>query len=368
MKLFKLLFIFSCTILIQCTSIAPLCATPSSTTQATEITSPFKARILNISTNDKRIINIQFDKKNLYAQSSNSDDVYSTSNGILSIPVEFSPTEVLINSFYVFENNNNGSSYLGDIEFNCTSHEFYLSEHGGNIPSYITVGRCSFGLPEATDTFAVMAKTKISNLDRQQLWNEIVAYRKDATEVFSRGHSTEDIAERCELITQFIWSLDPPVYSSTAHVNLGLMDRICGLRANKFGMLCQSFRDLFVDIASVLMPDVPIRHVDAFRWYYPNFKNIIVHSHALLEVGCGGKWWLIDPTFRFYLITTSGNPVNANGVRFLRENNRLDELTVVHIPTIKPQSNFFDDPEYAYDIFNANFWCHFKWMNYRSCQ
>jgi hypothetical protein len=144
------------------------------------------------------------------------------------------------------------------------------------------------------------------------------------------------------------------------------MDKIRGLKEKKLGMLCEGFRDLFVEISSVLMPEVSIRKVNAFRWHYPNFQNITVNSHALLEVACGDSWWVIDPTYRFYLTTASGDLIDSDGVRFLRENNRLSELKVVHISTNHPKTNLFDNLEYVYDIFADNYWCHFRRINYYS--
>lgn len=332
------------------------------------IASPFQAKILNISTNDKRMINIQFDKKNLYAQSPDNSEVYSTTNGTLSIPVDYSPTEVVINSFYIFENSDSGSSYLGDIEFYCVSHEFQLNFWHSSAPSYICFKRSSFELPNSTDTYTSSPKPYVSNTDKVELWEEITAFRKDAPEVFSRGHSKHDIAERFSFIIQFIWSLDPPVNASTAHLNLSLMNKIRGLRNNNIGMLCGGFRNLFTEIATVLMPDVPVRHVHGCEFYYPACSNITPNTHELVEVACKGMWWLVDPTFRFYLTTNSNEPINAHCIRNLRGANRINEVTVVHIPTIKPEYKGFrfDDPEWSYDIFNRNYWCYFRWLNYQT--
>jgi len=320
---------------------------------------------LTFSTRDKELITIEFDRTHIYAQSLRDGDIYTTTDGIVQVPVEYSPTELVANTFYIFEHTGEGPSYLGDIEFLCASQEYYQMKFGSLVPRYLVLGRCSFGLPEANDTFTYMPKIQIPDHEKSQLWAEITAFRADAPDIFSRGYTAEEIAARCRLITQFIWSLDPPVYSSTAYVNMSLMNKIQGLRDNKIGMLCAGFRDLFIDIASVVMPDVALRGVNAFRWNDAKTTHITVHSHALAEVACEGGWWLFDPTFRLYFTNNSGDPANAHEIRKFKDQGRLDQINIIHIPTPKPPVDFFDDPDYAADLSNPNYWCYFKWLKYR---
>lgn len=362
----KLLKIIACCILHS----APIDPLNTGSAIHAEIFSPCQTKILKMWTNDKKVINIEFNERKIHAQSDDSRYVFSTSNGLLSIPINYSPTRVNINSFCIFKDTDNGFKYLGDLEFYCVSHEFQLHFWNSNNPNYICLKRCTFELPNAADTFSSEPRPYVSASDKIQLWNEMISYRPDAVQVFSSGYSMKDIEERFSLITQFIWSLDPLVNSSGSQNHLGLMDKIRELREHKFGLLCQGFRDLFVEIASVLMPDVAVRYVDGYEFYYPKCKNITVNSHAFLEVSCEGKWWVIDPTFRFYLLSASGEPIDANCVRNLRESHQIEKVNVVHIPTIKPQykSFRFDEPEWSHDIFNRNYWCFFRWLNYRSIQ
>ncbi len=330
---------------------------------ALEPNPPYLNKIQNISRRNG-IVYVNFENKNIYAHSAIDDNLFPAINGVLQLPVYFSDETLACNIFYIYEKTGSDSKYLGDIVFNCISRAFYLKAYGSEISDYITIGKCSFAFPEAADTFDSLPKPQISSLDKAQLWNEMIAFRNNAAQVFSSKYSQDEIKERCILITQFIWSLNPSIYSSTKYENLGLMDKIRGLREKKLGILCQGLRDLFTEIASVLMPEVRVRKVNAFRWHYPDFHNITVNSHALLEVAYDNRWWIVDPTHRFYLTTVSDQIIDSARVRFLRENNRLSELKIVHIPTNHPQTSLFSNPDDLCNIFSDNYWCYFKWFNY----
>lgn len=343
-------------ILIQYMSLIPLWAFPSSPASL--------AKVLNISKKNDEIVAIELDKRHIYAEAAISGKRYSTINGVLELILDFSDREANPNLFHIYESNIFGPKYLGDIEFICTSSRYYQT-YGVQVPSYITLGRCSLELPQAVDTFSILPKPQVSHFERVQLLGEIFSFKNRELQDYLGNYSMNPTLAKCILITQFIWSLEPLTYPADC-VNLGLMDKIRALKERKLGMVSTGFRDLFIEIASVLMPDVPIRKVDAFRCLNPGSQNFMGISHALLEVSCDSRWLVIDPTNRFYLTTAFGESVDINNIRFLRDHNRLSELRVVHIPTSRLQVGLFDNPES--DTFSNDYWCHFNWLNYYSFQ
>ncbi len=344
-------------ILIQYMSLIPLWALPTSPASS--------AKVLNISKRSNETVAIQFDRSHIYAVAAINGNRYSTINGVLELALDFSEEEASSNGFHVYEAYPVGSKYLGKIEFKCTSSSYYLKTYGVQVPSYIAIGRCSLELPKGADTFSILPKPQVSHFDRIQLLGQIFSFKITALPFDIGNYSMGDTLANCILITQFIWSLDPLIYPSD-YLPISLMEKIRGLKEKKFGMLSADFRDLFIEIASVLMPDVPIRKVDAFRYLTQGSENVMGISHALLEVSCRSRWLVVDPANRLYLTTAFGDPVDANNIRYLREHNRLRELKVVHIPTLQPQTSLFDNPEY--DAFSDNYWCRFKWLNYYSFQ
>jgi hypothetical protein len=330
--------------------------------------------IVDIMAND-RGVNIVFDKEGLFAQSNDSGELFQSENYLFSLPLQFSPEAIVFRSFSIFENGELGMNFLGEIVFRCCSSEYYKITHGTDIDSYFRLGKCQFQLPESMDIFKNITMTPVSNQEKQQLWKAIFSWDRNAAEILQEScHSQKDVVGKCALITQFIYSLDPPNYSSRDYLQLSLMNQIYGLQEKQFGMLCAGIRDLFIEIASVVIPDIAIRKANAFRCYYPSFTNastdiskhsgMTINSHAALEVGWAGKWWMFDPYYRCYFTTYSGDLVNVNDIKILKKMDRLNELEVIHIPTTKPKVNIFEDLTSLYDPFGDNYFCYFSWINY----
>lgn len=277
--------------------------------------------------------------------------------GQARIPVLFSEDDVVSNFYKLLYQNQE----VGEIELFSVSSEYYQKTYGVDINPYLVIGRCTLPFAKAKpDESWSAARPSFSLEDLEDFEQALADFDPMALSTLQNG----TVQEKCELLTAFIWSLDPQVRSCPGFGSLTLSQKLYGMKHRSIGMLCGDFVDLFIQLAYAAKSELKVRRVNAWRFNDPSFTNIIPNTHVLVEVLFNGKWWLFDPTYRVFFTDQENRPVSADMIREMRLSARLGELKVVHIPTKTAITNLFNDESNPFDPYNYNYFCVFNWFEY----
>ncbi len=274
---------------------------------------------------------------------------------------------VLRNTFKVYGISGD-CDLLGEITFDYVSESFlrnsnqYVLKYG-----YMYITRCTFILPHPQDN-------KISRPD------DIVVIGKNRQEIIEMvSHHIPAITglfdqpgkylEKADAITKFLYEImdDFGLSNAIDGQDLLLTEKLKILKEKKGKVLCQGMRDIFIELFLFLDDTVKLRKCNVFR-YFPEIENVMLNSHALLEINIADEWFAYDPTFRVYFSDKNGKLLSASDICDLRRDENLGRIVVIHIKTSKPKSDDFELEKDPFDPYNYNYFSTFNVIQYIGLQ
>ena len=274
---------------------------------------------------------------------------------------------VLGNTFKVYGISGD-SDLLGEITLAYVSESFlrksnqYELKHG-----YMYITRCTFILQHPEDN--IIAKPDdivVIGKNRQEIIEMISHHLPAKTGLFNQPGK---FLEKAEVITEFLYEImdDFGLSNSIDGQDLSLIEKLKILKEKKGKVLCQGLRDIFIELFLFLDDNVKLRKCHVFR-YFPEIENVMLNSHALLEINISNEWVAYDPTLRVYFSDKAGKLLSVVDIWDLKCQNNLDSIVVNHINTRKPKSDDFELEKDPFDPYNYNYFSTFGVLEFIGLQ
>ncbi len=287
----------------------------------------------------------------------------------VSLPIEGSPTQRTLNEIKVIISNGEDRVQSHILQLARETPEFLKREYGfSHETGYVVIERNTFLLRKVEDRHArtVPHRPVDSEAVRRNVQAMIIEHVPGALEALrADGEDNEAAVYKSAIITRFLWGL----YSSTGPSNsirpdMNTYQILRAIRESGETVQCAGTRDLFIDVARLSGSGLEVRKVNAFR-YYPYIENVVVNSHAILEIKTEQGWVLFDPFARVYFRQSKGGRLlSAEIIKGFLELGSLETIRPVHVETEHERRSDFDRDAAPFDPYNWNYFTHFHHLVY----
>lgn len=279
------------------------------------------------------------------------------------VDLHHNPDMVAMNNILVYKFDS-PDQVLGEITFAIQSETFLKSQYNFDVKNgYISLDRCTFRLPTPKEYIGNRADEVLitsKNRDKiEQLFENVLPGKLDKLK------SEIGVLEKAEFITQFLYEIMDDFGPSDLidGKNLGLYEKLRVIRDRRGSLLCQSLRDLFIEVYRLFDTSIELRKCNVFR-YFPEIKNLMINSHSLLELKISNKWVAFDPTYRVFFSCISGEFLSVEDIYYARISGKLDSKKVHHIKTRREKSVDFDPENNPFDPDNYNYFSTYNFIEY----
>lgn len=220
---------------------------------------------------------------------------------------------------------------------------------------------------DKTDGYTIIARTniKLPNLENIQINTNsyIQPIKKDMPDFnqyknFDNSTLFTDDLSSAIAIAHYMWQRNPKLgpHNSREPFKLDPLTRLDLSAKDDWSIQCADFAYIFINIAAYSSRVQGVRSAKLFQ-YYPNFKDLIPHSHAGVEIFSISKngWVYFDPWFGL-VFKRKDSFLSVSEIAAMTQQERRS-IEVIHV--FKNRPNPFKKISYSETIPTDGYWGYF---------